>query len=72
MAGWLGALRALFERRDVVLLSAGFVARGLAIGLWVLPGAWSLPARAACGLAMGAQSVLYVFGPRMVGGADFD
>ena len=65
-------LASLFDRRDVVILSAGFTLVGGALGVGVLPADWSLGARAAAGLLMGLNSALYVFGPRMVGGKDFD
>ncbi len=76
MTGWAAeavtVVRSLFTRRDVVGLSVAFTVGGAVLGALLLPAEWSAVARAALGAATGFNGVLYVVGPRMVGGADFN
>jgi hypothetical protein len=65
-------LKSLFQRRDVLLWLVVFSVFGLVVGVLALPQEWSVPVRALGGLAMGFNGALYVLGPRMIGGDDFD
>lgn len=62
----------LFARRDVIGWMLAFAAFGAIVGAFALPTDWSLATRVGGGLFMGLNGALYVVGPRMVGGDDFD
>lgn len=62
----------LFRRRDVIGWMLAFSAFGALVGAFALPTDWSLLGRIGGGLFMGFNGALYVVGPRMVGGDDFD
>lgn len=62
----------LFERTDLVVFTVLFTVGGVGIGVFLLPGEWSLGMRVLAGFALGATAVISLFAPRMIGGKDFD
>ena len=72
MGDTLRVLLDLFKRRDVLGFTALFLLGGGIVGYFVLPQAWSTPMRVLAGLVLGFNGVLYVVGPRMIGGDDYD
>jgi hypothetical protein len=72
MVDTLRTLASLFKRPDVIGWTVMFSVTGTLLGIFVLPDQWSFATRALGGFAMGFNGVLYVVGPRMIGGDDFD
>lgn len=70
-ATWRNLWR-LFERPELPILTALFLALGVALGVFALPPTWDLPTRIGAGLALGAAAVLSFFANRMIGGRDFE
>jgi hypothetical protein len=68
----LRTLASLFVRRDVIVLVTLFSLFGTLIGYFALPAEFSGWTRALGGLIVGFNGSLFVVGPRMVGGDDFD
>lgn len=68
----LRTLLGLFTRRDVIVWTVVFSTFGTVLGVLVFPAEWSFGTRALGGFLMGFNGVLYVVGPRMVGGDDYD
>lgn len=71
MEPW-NTIRSLFTRRDVVVLVVLFSVVGTVAGVLILPPEWSLWMRVLGGFAIGFNGSLFVIGPRMVGGEDYD
>ncbi|MEZ4239144.1 MAG: hypothetical protein R3F59_23925 [Myxococcota bacterium] len=59
-------------RREVVVFSAVFLVVGVGLGIWVLPGDWSLLARIGAGVALAGAATISLFANRIIGGDDFD